>query len=76
MEFDFEMKKLKVTLDLTAEEIKFRVNDAWTTDLGDNDADGILDYGGANIAVPEAGNYTVYLDLSNPDKFTYELVKN
>jgi starch-binding outer membrane protein SusE/F len=76
MKFDFEMKKLKVTLDLTAEEIKFRVNDAWTIDLGDNDADGILDYGGSNIVVPEAGNYTVYLDLSNPDKFTYELVKN
>jgi len=76
MEFDFDLKKLKVTLNLTADFIKFRVNDAWTINLGDNDADGTMEQGGSDIAVPSAGNYTVYLDLSNPERFSYELVKN
>lgn len=76
MEFDFDLKKLKVTMDLTAAEIKFRANDDWGINLGDTGADGILDAGGDNIVVPEAGNYTIYLDLHNPERFTYELVKN
>ncbi|MCD4834564.1 MAG: SusE domain-containing protein [Bacteroidales bacterium] len=76
MTYDFDLKKLKVTLDLTADEIKFRVNDDWAINLGDTDADGTMEPGGDNIVVPEAGNYTVYLDLSNPEKFSYELVKN
>ena len=76
MEYDFELGKLKATLDLTAADIKFRVNDGWAINLGDNDADGTMEQDGANIVVSEAGNYTVYLDLSNPEKFSYELVKN
>jgi len=76
MTYDFELKKLKVTLDLLAAELKFRVNDDWGINLGDTDADGTMEQDGANIVVPEAGNYTVYLDLSNPEKFSYELVKN
>jgi len=76
MEFDFETGKLTVTLDLTAEEIKFRANDDWAINLGDNGADGTLEQDGDDIAIDEAGNYTVYLDLSNPERFTYELIKN
>lgn len=82
MEWDAESGRLKVTLDLTqsgdlAETgIKFRANDDWGINLGDDEGDGILEEGGKNIAVPEAGNYTVYLDLSNPEKYTYELIKN
>lgn len=76
MEFDFTTGKLKVTLDLTADYIKFRANDAWTINLGDDGADGIMEQGGADIKVSSAGNYTVYLDLRNPERFTYQLVKN
>lgn len=81
MEYDYDLKKLKVTINLTASGdlaetgIKFRANDAWDLNYGDNDADGIVDEGGTNIAVPETGNYTIYLDLSTPD-YKYELVKN
>jgi len=75
MEYDYVSGKLKVTVDLTAEFIKFRVNDGWDINLGDTDADGTMEPGGDDIAVAEAGNYTVYLDLSTPD-FSYELVKN
>lgn len=76
MEYDFALGKLKATMDLTADEIKFRVNDDWAINLGDTGADGTMEPGGDNIVVPEAGNYTVYLDLSNPERFSYELIKN
>lgn len=76
LEFDLELKKYKITMDLTADFIKFRANDDWGTNLGDNDTDGIMEFGGADIPITEAGNYTIYLDLHNPERFTYELVKN
>ena len=44
--------------------IKFRLNNAWDTDLGDDGADGTLDAGGDDIAV-EAGKYRVRLNLSD-----------
>jgi hypothetical protein len=63
------------TLDLTAGGLKFRANDAWALNYGDDEADGTLETGGANIAVEEAGNYTVTLDLSGYP-YTYSLTKN
>ncbi|WP_372937051.1 SusE domain-containing protein [Seonamhaeicola sp.] len=45
-------------------EIKFRENNEWTNDYGDNDADGTLDAGGSNIAVTE-GDYKITLDIAN-----------
>lgn len=44
-------------------EIKFRENNEWTNDFGDDGADGTLDAGGANIAVT-AGTYKITLDFS------------
>ncbi|MUU78738.1 SusE domain-containing protein [Winogradskyella endarachnes] len=44
-------------------EIKFRENNEWTSDLGDNDADGTVEAGGANIAV-SAGNYKITLNTA------------
>ncbi len=64
--------KWVLTLNLTAGNIKFRANDAWTINLGDTGADGSLEAGGADIAVT-AGNYTITLDLVTN---TYTLVKN
>jgi hypothetical protein len=75
MTYDPATKVWTITADLTAEEIKFRANDAWNLDYGDTGADGQLDQGGDNIAVPEAGNYTVTLDLSDAP-YTYSLTKN
>jgi len=76
MTYDPSTKTLRITIDLLADEMKFRANDAWTANFGDNDADGSLEQDGANIVVPSAGNYTVTLDLSNPRDYTYSLVKN
>ncbi len=76
MTYDAGTATWTITLDLSAEEIKFRSNDDWALNLGDNDADLSLEQDGANIAVPSAGNYTIVLDLSNPREYTYSLTLN
>ena len=45
-----------------AGEWKFRMNNGWDINLGGSEAD--LTQGGDNLSVPEAGVYTVTLDLS------------
>lgn len=55
--------------------IKFRANDGWDINLGDNGADGSLEYGGADIPVT-AGNYRVELILKSATGFTYTISKN
>ncbi|MEI6946949.1 SusE domain-containing protein [Paraflavisolibacter sp. H34] len=64
------------TANLSAGELKFRANKAWEIDLGDNEGDGIPDYGGKNIQVTTAGNYTITLDLSVGGNYSYTLKKN
>ena len=76
MTYDVGTGTWTITLDLSAEEIKFRPNDDWPGNYGDNDADTSLEIDGANIAVSVAGNYTVVLDLSNPREYTYSLTLN
>ena len=57
---------------LTDGYIKFRQDDAWGVNLGDNGADGTTDAGGDNIAVT-AGTYDMTLDTVNG---TYTLTVN
>ena len=64
-----------ITVDLVADQFKFRENDAWLIDLGAGAEEGSLAFGGANIAVTEAGNYTISLNL-DPEGYTYTLIKN
>ncbi len=72
--YNTSTKKWEAVLALTAGgEIKFRANNRWTLNYGDNGADGSLEEGGANIAVATTGNYLVALDLSNPRAYTYTL---
>ncbi len=54
--------------------IKFRANEGWTNNYGDDGADGSLESGGADIVVT-AGTYDVVLDLSNAEAPTYTLKK-
>lgn len=65
-----------VTLNLTAEEIKFRANDGWDINLGDNNNDGVPEYGGNNIKIATAGNYTITLDLGVAGNYSYTIKKN
>ncbi|MDR9417345.1 SusE domain-containing protein [Gracilimonas sp.] len=75
MSYDLVDKVWTITLNLSAGEMKFRANDAWDLDYGDNEGDGILDQGGSNIQVAESGNYTVTLDLSEAP-YSYSLSQN
>lgn len=62
--YDFTTDTFKVGVRLIDGEIKFRQNNEWNVDFGDNGADGTLDGGGANIAVT-AGHYVITLDFNN-----------
>ena len=75
MAYDSIARTWSVTLALTTGGIKFRANHAWDLNYGDTGADGSLDMNGDNIAVPEAGNFTVTLNLSGAI-FRYKLQKN
>lgn len=58
---------------LSAKAMKFRANNGWDLNLGGNLS--VLNYGGDNISVSEAGNYKIVLDLSNPLKYKATLTK-
>ncbi len=74
MTFDPATGTWKVTLDLKKGEIKFRANDDWSLNYGDNGADGTLEEGGANIAIPQDGTYIITLKLGQPP-YTYSVVR-
>jgi hypothetical protein len=77
MTYSKTTKVWTVTLNLSANEIKFRANDGWDLAYGDDGANGSLEPGNAaNIKVPSAGNYTITLDLSSPRNYKYTLTKN
>ncbi|MES2332730.1 MAG: SusE domain-containing protein [Bacteroidota bacterium] len=76
MVFDATAKTWSVTTNLGVGAIKFRANADWALNFGDNGADQVMEYDGANINVTVAGNYTVTLDLRAPWNYTYKLKKN
>ncbi|MEO7487310.1 MAG: hypothetical protein ABIU77_09420, partial [Ferruginibacter sp.] len=56
-------------------EIKFRFNNDWTMNLGDNNAaDNLLDASGENIKIAE-GTYDILLDLTQEEKPRYIMLK-
>ncbi|MFH0760074.1 MAG: RagB/SusD family nutrient uptake outer membrane protein [Bacteroidota bacterium] len=61
-------------LDLAVGDIKFRANDGWDLNYGDDGVNGSLEQNGANIAIGTAGTYTVTLKLGVPD-YTYTIVR-
>ncbi len=73
MEYDPVTKMWKLIVELGSGGYKFRANDGWDINLGDTGADGILEYGGDNIASPGVGRYEIKLKLGTPDySFTIE----
>jgi len=76
MTFDPGTGKFSITLDLVAGEIKFRANDDWAINYGDDGANKSLEQDGANIAIAEAGNYTIDLEIVGVAKYTYTITKN
>ncbi|WP_423146631.1 SusE domain-containing protein [Rubrolithibacter danxiaensis] len=86
MDYDPVNKVWKVTADMSANgSFKFRANNAWVIDFG-VDGNGKLTYADHpvlgytpdlnNLTVPENGNYTITLDLHDPNNYSYKLKKN
>lgn len=69
MTYDVATHTWKLTTNLTPGEMKFRANDGWDLNYGGTPEK--LVAGGDNIAISEAGNYTIVLTLSQPDKPGY-----
>jgi hypothetical protein len=59
---------------LIAGDYKFRDNNDWGTNYGDNGGDGSLEKDGANLTTT-GGIYTITLDFSNPNSPTWKGVK-
>lgn len=72
MEYSTEDQAWVVETELEAGEMKFRANEAWDLDYGDDEGNGTLQQGGANIVVDTAGTYRIELDLNGP-VYTYTL---
>jgi hypothetical protein len=76
MTFDKATNLWTITVALVGgQELKFRANDSWSINYGDDGANGVLELDGANIAIAESGTYLVTLDLSKSRAYTYSIVK-
>lgn len=74
MTYNLTTKKWEIIIPLTAggNQFKFRANDAWTLNYGDDGNDGTLEFNsGSNLSVSASGTYLVELDLSNPRNYTW-----
>jgi hypothetical protein len=67
-----------ITTNLVAGELKFRANDDWAVNFGDNDnpIDNKPEYDGSNIPVATAGNYTITLNIGIAGNYSYKLKLN
>lgn len=72
MTWNAEEEAMEIAIDLTQGQFKFRANDDWAVNLGDDLADAILSYDGANIDI-DGGSYIIRLFLDKPD-YTYEVL--
>ncbi|MEM6963981.1 MAG: RagB/SusD family nutrient uptake outer membrane protein [Bacteroidota bacterium] len=72
MTYDPAEKAWTITTSLVSGAIKFRANDAWDINLGDDAADALLEREGADINIPNAGTYSIKLFVENPD-YTYAI---
>ncbi len=77
MTYHYEEGVWKLTIGLTAGTIKFRLNDDWGTNYGDDDpGNEQLDFNSPNnIPVAEAGTYEIVLNLQDPENPVYSLTK-
>ncbi len=57
-------QEFSIYAELVSGELKFRFNEDWGNNFGDNGNDGTLESGGANIPI-SAGTYFIVMDLSS-----------
>ena len=74
MKYDAVTNSWSITISLTAGVVKFRANDSWDLNYGDNGANASLEEGGSDINIPSAGTYFIKLFLDKPN-YSYQLEK-
>ena len=74
MVYNPSSRNLEVVLNLTVGGLKFRANNDWPLNFGDNSGDGFLDYDGANIQIKDPGSYRIELILHEP-RYRYVITK-
>ena len=67
--------KYSISVYLNSGEFKFRLDNSWTTNLGDDGNNLSLESNGANILVATAGEYTIVLDVAN-QSYTFTPIVN
>lgn len=73
LDYDLATKKYSITMPLTAGgEFKFRLDDGWADNFGDDGNNLTLDAGGANIPVAVTGTYKIVVDFAAK---TYTITK-
>lgn len=72
MTWNAEEQAMEALIDLVPGELKFRANDDWAINMGDDLGDGLLSQDGGNIVIEKGGAYQILLYLDKPD-YTYEL---
>lgn len=71
-----------ITTNLSAGEVKFRANDDWAVNFGDDHnppgqvRDNKPDYNGTNIPIAASGNYTLVLNIGIAGNYSYTIRKN
>ena len=77
MKYDNAAGVWKATIALTTGNIKFRFNDDWGLNYGDDDtSNNILNQGGKDIPIATAGTYEIVFDNENEDgSVTYSITK-
>lgn len=75
MTYDSAKKRWTITCNITTTlyGIQILANGDWAMAYGDDNKNGELTLGGANIVINEPGTYTITMDLSNPEKYTYTI---
>lgn len=63
MDYNPQNGTWNITLDLIVGEVKFRKNDGWAWNLGGTPDNLVGD--GANLPIPDAGNYTISLTITS-----------
>jgi len=73
LDYNLSTRKYSITMNMVVGEFKFRLDDSWTLNYGDDGNNLSLEANGGNIPIAVAGSYTIVADFTAK---TYTIVKN